>query len=75
MNDFYRAHVDTRSFSFEAYGHSRSSSLVCLREGLFKHAVKYNIEPARQWVDEVSADANVTMYKLGVAYRDSIAIE
>lgn len=73
--DIYRASVDTRNFSFEAYGHTRSSALVCLRQGLFKHAVKSIIHPAKAWVDEVAGDATVTIYKFGEVYRDGSRIE
>lgn len=75
MDRLYRASVDTHNFSFETYGHSSSSALVCLRQGLFKHAEKFAINPAKPWVDEVAADANVTMYTFGEAYRDGCRIE
>lgn len=75
MDRLYRASVDTRNFTFEAFGHSRSSALVCLRQGLFKHAVKFVINPAKSWVDEVAGDAIVTMYTFGEAYRDGCRLE
>lgn len=71
----YRLAVDTRNFSFEAYGISPEHCRNAMRETLWQHAETYDVQDKRAWVDEVIGDAG-TPYKVSAyaGFRDGEAV-
>ncbi len=63
----FRAYVDTRSFSFEAYGLSETEARAALLRGLVEHERRLNL--AKGWALEVIDDAAFLEIKPG-CYRD-----
>lgn len=68
MNRIVQASLETRHFTFEAYGDSRAKALKALSRGLERHAVEYRIP--LDWWHEMEEDIMVRDIDLEVAYRD-----
>lgn len=63
------ASVDTRSFSFEAYGQTEDKAMDALKIGLEKHKSQHPTV-GKYWVTEVCGDANVREVAFGTCLRD-----
>jgi hypothetical protein len=72
--DLCHASVDTRHFSFDAYGRTEQEALAALKNGLLRHVQMQGGEVGTAWVDELmdpaNGDVHVTHAKFGSAYRD-----
>ena len=66
----FQASIDTRHFSFEAYGETEAEALAALLAGLDRHAVQYRIEPGFVSIDH----ATIRQIAMGVCYRDRAPI-
>lgn len=66
----YRASLDSRHYTFEAYGESVIDAENALLDGLSKHAKQYSL--ASNWFEKT--DIEVTGFYLGVGYRDRESI-
>lgn len=65
----FRASIDTRNFTFEAYGFTESHVQDRLREGLHKHAEQYDL--SFEWVQEMMAgDISLLPITMGDSFRD-----
>lgn len=64
---FWQASLDTRNFSFEAFGDTHDSAWGALVQGLKRHGKTYKIEDT--WFGEYLPEINVREIKLGTAYR------
>lgn len=62
-----RATLDTKNFSFEAYGQNRADACAALIEGLNRHAATYQL--SADWF--CSGDIEYFEIQIGRAYRDS----
>jgi hypothetical protein len=63
----YRANYESRNFSFEAYGQTKSAALDALNVAIAKHNTQYKISnPSWFYPDDVSLQA----YDLNTPYRD-----
>ncbi len=77
MNKFFRAELETRSFTFEAYGSTKKESIDTLIKCCKKHCKQYECS----WVEFISPSISSEMFaknnfavyeiKIGAAYRDS----
>lgn len=72
---FWTAFLETRHFSFEAYGLTEESCRDALRRALAAHAKKYIRLEAdspnhKAWIDSMMDDANVQPRHMGEGYRD-----
>ena len=69
MQKFYKATLETRHFSFEAFGEDDLAALRVLKEGVQIHCKQYEADFGRLW-REVEQDAKVSPWLIGRAYRD-----
>lgn len=69
---FWQASLDTRKFSFEAYGLSKSHAFMALDDLLNVHGEQYRIE--ENWWSDWMGDIVYREIKLGVGYRDREAV-
>lgn len=67
MITFHRASLDTRHFSFEAFGGTDDEACDALRAGLIRHATTYRLEP--DWWHAFEDDIEVRSVTLGACYR------
>jgi hypothetical protein len=65
---FWQASLDTRKFSFEAYGRRKSDALMALGDLLRKHGEQYSLE--ENWFDDFMADVVYRGIELNAGYRD-----
>lgn len=63
----HRASLETRSFSFEAFGTSQVEALAALRAGFEKHAKGYHLAP--NWWEEFADGIECQPVVIGAAYR------
>ena len=68
-----KASLETRNFSFCAYGMTTSHAMNALIRGLKQQAKDYGIES--DWFEEYSEDIQCHYIKLNRAYRDSEIIK
>ncbi len=68
MHAIWVATIDTRSFSFEAYGDSHDSAWGALVQGLHRHGRTHGLGPT--WFADMLGDINVRGVTFGAAYRD-----
>lgn len=66
-----KATLDTKNFTFEAYGPTVAHAVNALTRGLAAHAVQYGLEPA--WYDR--ADIQTKYFDTCKCYRDGEAIK
>jgi len=64
----YRAAVDTRNFSFEAFARNEAEARICLVNALHAHADQYDLDTS--FVDSVIPEVEVQKIKLNSGYRD-----
>ena len=62
-----RATLDTKNFSFEAYGQNRAAACAALTDGLNRHAAAYQL--AADWF--CADDIEYSEIEIGRAYRDT----
>lgn len=62
------AKVDTRNFSFEAFGRTEKEARDALLAGLYKHRDQYELNES--WADDHLEDANVRYVSFGDCLRD-----
>ena len=65
---FWQASLDTRKFSFEAYGHRKSDALMALGDLLRVHGEQYDLE--ENWCSDWMEDIVYREIELNVGYRD-----
>lgn len=65
----YKAELETRNFSFEAYGETDQAAIYAMNEGLEKHAIQLRIVVG-DFIRSVEDDIIVRQIDLGRAYRD-----
>jgi hypothetical protein len=68
----WKASLETRNFSFEAYGKSRWAARNALIRGLLRHAQEYQIPDI--WWSPYRDDIVFNCIGSGVAYRDGEAL-
>ena len=66
-----RATLDTRHFSFEAYGQNSAAARAALIEGLNRHAAMYQLPADWFYADDIE----YAEIEIGRAYRDSKLID
>lgn len=66
MKTIHKASLDTKHFSFEAYGLRKSDALMALGDGLRMHQEQYQL--ADGWFDMDGVEYREI--ELGAAYRD-----
>lgn len=64
----FKAELETRNFSFAAYGDSHVAAHRALTEGLKRHAAQYRIP--EDWFKDLEDEIASTPVELGVCYRD-----
>ncbi len=64
-----RARLETRHFTFEAFGESEPHAIAALQSGLNRHAEQYRL-PAGWW-HIMREDVFCTEIELGACYRDN----
>ena len=69
----YRARYESRNFSFEALGSTKSQALDAIYEGLKTHAEQYGL--AAEWWREFENDLFVYEVTIGVCLRDGQPLE
>lgn len=62
---FWKVAVDTKHFSFEAYGKTKEEAKKALMVGLDKHREQYQC-----WMKDIEQDFVYFELSLGKAYRD-----
>lgn len=62
------ATLDTRHFSFEAYGNNEDEAKAVLESALRKHAKQYSLQP--EWPDAMIDGCEVREVAVGLGYRD-----
>jgi hypothetical protein len=65
----YRASLETRNFSFEAYGKTEQEAHNALHEGFVVHCRERRV-PVDQFTQDYADDIEVRPIALGAAYRD-----
>ena len=65
----YRANLETRNFSFDAYGDTEINAKTAMARAISEHAGQYGLNEAKFW-DDVSDDIQITEIHSGSAYRD-----
>lgn len=70
--NIYRCKLDTRHFSFEAFGASREEALTTFARGLRAHADQTGAE--QYWIDQSIMDQEPERIVLGKCYRDGEAL-
>ena len=68
MIKFYKATLETRHFSFEAFGEDDLAALAALNEGIAIHCKQVKIDLATFTKDH--PDIHVGPWLMGRAYRD-----
>jgi hypothetical protein len=66
MHEIHIATLDTRHFSFEAYGLHPTAALVALKDTLDKHAEQYGLDVDWYAPDEIGLQVRL----IGRGYRD-----
>lgn len=66
--EFYIATLDTRHYSFEAYGDSESQAQAAMLRGLKLHAQQRELPPAA--VRNLMHDVEIRQVFMGESYRD-----
>jgi len=69
MAGFWKASLETRRFSFEAFGRTEGSAREALAAGLARHGEQYGLEP--DWAAEMADDILTCRVALGDCRRDS----
>jgi hypothetical protein len=67
MTKIYRAYYDSKSFSFEAYGQTKTEAIDALVIGLLMHTRQFHA-PSDWWDSE---GIEVREFTVGFAYRDN----
>lgn len=70
MTKLWQATLETRNFSFEAYGATEDEALSALKAGCTKHAKQYQIEDGFASVEQVA----MREISIGTCYRDREAL-
>lgn len=65
---FFRASLDTRNFSFEAFGTTKGNAEVQLGLTLVKHGLQYKLPIG--WHNQYVDDIKVSEFSMGCGYRD-----
>jgi len=65
----FKAKLESRNFTFEAYGRTARHALDSLKQGFKDHAEQYGIAP--DWWTEWECDIFTTKFEMEVAYRDN----
>jgi hypothetical protein len=65
---FWQARLETRNFSFEAYGTTDEKARDALITAFKKHAAQWKISP--DWWEDSATDIGYREIELGRAYRD-----
>jgi hypothetical protein len=65
----FKAELESRNFTFEAYGRTAAQALDALTAGLVDHAEQYGIAP--DWWRQWEGDIFTTKFEMQVAYRDN----
>ena len=66
--NIWRCHLNSRNFSFEAYGATALEARETFAKGLRRHADKTGADQA--WADEAVTEAEPRRIALGTFYRD-----
>lgn len=69
MSDIFRAELDTRHFSFEAYGTTEENARQLMVITLVRHAVQTGISAA-DLIEAMRGSINVYRVAVGQGYRD-----
>ena len=69
---FWQATLDTRNFSFEAYGARKSDALMALGDTLSRHAEQYDLQS--DWCAEFMSDIEYREIELGMGFRDRLCL-
>lgn len=64
----WQATLETRNFSFEAYGTRKSDALMAMGDLLWKHGEQYELES--DWCADLMDDIVFREIELGAGYRD-----
>lgn len=72
VGPIYRAHVETRHFSFEAFGYTEAQARAALGRGMIDHARQLGADA--DYLADLVASAEVRHFTPGVAYRDGEAV-
>jgi len=64
----YKATLETRNFSFEAYGTTEGEARLALYSGLNVHAAQYSVTASN--VRDLKVDVEVRAIEVGKCYRD-----
>jgi hypothetical protein len=70
---FWQASLDTRKFSFEAYGKRRSDALMAMGDLLRKHGEQYQLE--ENWCSDWMGDIQYREIELDTGYRDRAKVD
>lgn len=70
--NIYRCRLDSRNFSFEAFGATKEEALTAFARGLRVHANQYGA--TQEWVDESIMQAEPERIAIGKCYRDGEAL-
>jgi len=65
----YKATLETRNFTFEAYGKSQNQALKSLTNGLNDHAQQYELRS--DWWHWLRTDIYIKEVVMGSCYRDN----
>lgn len=65
----FKASLETRHFSFEAYSTTKSGAQAALRAGLIAHARQYTLFPG-QLIRDLWQDVDIRRLETGCCYRD-----
>ena len=69
----FKASLETRHYSFEAYSTTKSGVKAAMRAGLIAHARQRVLMPG-QLIRDLWADVEIHEVEMGVCYRDRTKI-
>jgi hypothetical protein len=70
MTTIYTARVESRNFSFEAYGETPHEAMDVLRRALRKHASEYRVDNVDRWLADMLIDVQAWPVTTGTGLRD-----
>lgn len=71
LMEIFKATIETRNFTFEAYSETQQEAVEALRTGLERHVAQYPQEDG----EAMEGIATLTFRKLGACYRDGEELE
>jgi hypothetical protein len=66
----WKVWMDTRKFSFEAFGSTKAAAKEALRAGVVRHAKAYGVDPEVMWA-EYAVDLCYVIVRDGCCIRDN----